>query len=75
MLAFVQQMIDEELTERQRQAIQAVIFNEIPMEEVARRMHTNRNALYKLLFDARQNLQRKMLDNGFTPQDVLAVFD
>lgn len=75
MLAFVQKMIDEELTDRQRQAVQAVIFNEIPMEEVAKRMNTNRNALYKLLFDARQNLQRKMAENGFTPQDVLAAFD
>lgn len=74
-LEFVQKMIDEELTERQRQAIQAVIFNGIPMEEVARRMNTNRNALYKLIFDARQNLQRKMAENGFTPQDVLAAFD
>lgn len=74
-LEFVQKMIDEELTERQRQAIQAVIFNGIPMEEVARRMNTNRNALYKLIFDARQNLQRKMAENGFTPQEVLSAFD
>ncbi|NUM46481.1 MAG: sigma-70 family RNA polymerase sigma factor [Anaerolineales bacterium] len=75
MLTFVQKMIDEELTERQRQAIQAVIFNNIPMEEVARRMNTNRNALYKLIFDARQNLQRKMAENGLSPQDVLTAFD
>ena len=75
MLEFVQKMIDEELTERQRQAITAVIFNGIPMEEVARRMNTNRNALYKLIFDARQNLQRKMAENGFTPQEILAAFE
>lgn len=75
MLEFVQKMIDEELTDRQRQAITAVVFNEMPMDEVARRMNTNRNALYKLIFDARQNLQRKMTENGFTPQDVLAAFD
>jgi RNA polymerase sigma-70 factor (ECF subfamily) len=75
MLEFVQKMIDEELTERQRQAINAVILNGIPMDEVAKRMSTNRNALYKLIFDARQNLQRKMIENGFTPQEVLASFD
>lgn len=74
-MEFVQKMIDEELTERQRQAIQAVIFNGMPMEEVARRMNTNRNALYKLIFDARQNLQRKMAENGFTPQEMLAAFE
>ena len=75
MLELVQRLIDEELTERQRQAITAVVFNGTPMEEVARRMNTNRNALYKLIFDARQNLQRKMAENGFTPQDVLAAFE
>jgi RNA polymerase sigma-70 factor, ECF subfamily len=73
-LEFVQRMIDEELTERQCQAITAVVFNEIPIEEVARRMNTNRNALYKLIFDARRNLQRKIGENGFTPQEILAVF-
>ncbi len=75
MLEFVQKMIDEELTDRQRKAIIAVVFNGRPMDEVAQRMNTNRNALYKLIFDARQNLQRKMTENGFTPQDVLAAFD
>ncbi len=75
MLEFVQKMIDQELTDRQRQAITAVVFNGMPMDEVAQRMNTNRNALYKLIFDARQNLQRKMTENGFTPQDVLEAFD
>lgn len=75
MLEFVQKMIDEELTERQRQAIIAVIFNGIPMDEVARRMNTNRNALYKLIFDARKNLQRKIAENGYTPQEILAAFE
>ena len=75
MLEYVQKLINEDLTERQRQAITAVVFNGTPMEEVARRMNTNRNALYKLIFDARQNLQRKMADSGFTPQEILATFE
>ena len=75
MMGFVQKMIEEELTERQRQAITAIVLNGYPMEEVARRMNTNRNALYKLLFDARQHLQRSMIKNGFTPQEVLATFE
>ncbi len=75
MLEFVQRMIDEELTERQRTAITAVMFNGVPIDEVADRMDTNRNALYKLIYDARQRLQRSMIANGLSPQDVLAAFE
>lgn len=75
MMDFVMRMIDDELTERQRQVMVAVIFNGIPMAEVARRMSTNRNALYKLLYDARQRLQRSMIENGVSPQEVLALFE
>ncbi len=75
LLEFVQRMIDEELTERQRQAIVAVMLKGIPMAEVAERMGTNRNALYKLIYDARQRLQRSMIANGLSPQEVLAAFE
>ena len=75
LLEFVQRMIDEELTERQRQAMKAVMLHGAPIAEVARRMNTNRNALYKLLYDARQRLQRSMLAHGISPQDVLAAFE
>jgi RNA polymerase sigma-70 factor (ECF subfamily) len=75
LLDFVQRMIEEELTERQRTAMNLVVMKGIPMEEVARRMDTNRNALYKLLFDARKRLQRGMIENGISPQEVLADFE
>ncbi len=75
MLAFVHEMIEEELTERQRVALKAVMLKGVPLEEVARRMGTNRNALYKLLHDARRRLQRGMQARGLPPREVLAVFE
>ncbi len=75
LLAFVQRMIDEELTERQRTAMNLVVLKGIPMEEVARRMDTNRNALYKLIYDARQRLKRGMIENGIAPDEVLSEFE
>jgi RNA polymerase sigma-70 factor (ECF subfamily) len=36
----------------------------MPIEEVARRMGTQRNTLYKLLHDARLKLKRKMRLDG-----------
>ncbi len=75
MLETIQRIIAEELTERQRQAMTAVMMGGMPLEEVARRMGTNRNALYKLLHDARQHLKKRLLAEGLTPQEVLAAFE
>jgi RNA polymerase sigma-70 factor (ECF subfamily) len=70
----LQRLINEELTERQRRAMTAVMIGRMSLEEVARRMGTNRNALYKLLHDARRRLQKRMIAEGLSPQDVLAAF-
>jgi len=74
-LARVQHIIMEELTDRQRSAMMAVGVKGMPMEEVARRMGMERNALYKLMHDARLRLKRRLLRDGLTPADVLAVFE
>lgn len=71
----VERLIEEELTQRQRDAIVVVMLNGMPLEEAARRMDTNRNALYKLLHDARRKLKKCLIAEGLTPQDILAVFD
>lgn len=73
-LETMRQVIAEELTERQRRALVAVRIHGMPLAEVARQMGTNRNALYKLLHDARQRLKERMLDKGLPLQDVLAAF-
>jgi RNA polymerase sigma-70 factor (ECF subfamily) len=73
-LATLRRLIREELTDKQRQAMEAILRG-MPVQEVAQRMHTNRNALYKLLHDARQRLQRKMLDEGLSAEEVLSAFE
>jgi RNA polymerase sigma-70 factor (ECF subfamily) len=74
-LGELRRMVDEELTDRQREAVVAVILEGMPISEVARRMGTNQNALYKLLHDARRKLKRQMEAAGFSPQEVLAAFE
>jgi len=71
----LQRMVDEELTDRQREAVVAVLLEGMPISEVARRMGTNQNALYKLLHDARKKLKRQMQAAGLSPQEVLATFE
>jgi RNA polymerase sigma-70 factor (ECF subfamily) len=73
-LSTMRRVIAEELTEKQRQALVAVRIHDMPLAEVARRMGTNRNALYKLLHDARKKLKKQMLAKGLSPEDILAAF-
>ncbi len=72
-MAQFRRFIDEELTDRQRRALLAGLGG-MPLEEIARRMGTNRNALYKLLHDARKRLRRRMVAEMVSPQDVLSAF-
>lgn len=74
LIAYVNYLINEELTEKQREALTAVVIQGLPLSEVAFQMESNQNALYKLLFDARQRLRRRMADDGLTPEEVIAVF-
>jgi RNA polymerase sigma-70 factor (ECF subfamily) len=71
MVETLQSFINEELTERQREAMVAVMFEGMPLEEAARRMETNRNALYKLLHDARKKLKKRIEAEGLSPAEVL----
>ncbi len=71
MVETLQSFIAEELTERQREAMVAVMFEGMPLEEAARRMDTNRNALYKLLHDARKKLKKRIEAEGLSPGEVL----
>lgn len=71
----LQHMIAEELTDKQRQAMIAIVIKGMPLEEVAQRMGTNRNALYKLMHDTRLRLKRRLAQEGLTPEDILAIFE
>jgi RNA polymerase sigma-70 factor (ECF subfamily) len=75
LLSTLQRLINQELTEKQRRALTAAVFQGMPLDELARRMDTNRNALYKLLHDARKRLKERMLQEGLSPDDVLAAFE
>jgi RNA polymerase sigma-70 factor (ECF subfamily) len=75
LLAMVNDLIYEELTERQRTALLAILQDGVPLREVAERMDTNPNALYKLMHDARTRLKKRMEEKaGLSAQEVLALF-
>ncbi|HKY79677.1 MAG TPA: sigma-70 family RNA polymerase sigma factor [Anaerolineales bacterium] len=76
LLRTVELLVFEELTDRQRTAMLAILQDGIPLQEVAERMDTNPNALYKLLHDARQRLKRRLEETtGLSAQELLATFE
>ena len=75
MLSRVRRIIEEELTERQRQALILLGVQDMPIEDAARKLKTNRNALYKLLHDARLRLRTRLAKEEIAPHEVLALFE
>ena len=75
MLSRVRRIIEEELTDRQRQALILLGVQDMPIEDAARRLKTNRNALYKLLHDARLRLRTRLAKEEIAPHEVLALFE
>jgi RNA polymerase sigma-70 factor (ECF subfamily) len=75
MLSRVRRIIEEELTDRQRQALILLGVQDLPIEDAARKLKTNRNALYKLLHDARLRLRTRLAREEIAPHEVLALFE
>ena len=73
MVETLSRLIDEALTEKQWMALTAELGG-MPFEEIARRMGSNVNAVYKLLHDARQRLKHGLETAGYTAEDVRSAF-
>ncbi|MDZ7691930.1 MAG: sigma-70 family RNA polymerase sigma factor [Balneolaceae bacterium] len=64
-------IIDQELTDKQKMVIKAIVINGIPPSVVAEQMGTNRNALYKVVHDARLKLKHRFERDGIDPDEML----
>jgi len=53
------------LTPRQRQVLVAVVLEGVPIDVLAERLGSNRNALYKMLHDARRRLRAHVAASGY----------
>ena len=70
----IREVIERELTDKQRDVLIMMVFNEVPMDEVVQRLGTNRNAIYKLLHDARRKLKSGLQARGFEVGELFALF-
>ena len=57
--------MDDELTARQREVFVAIVVNDVPLDTLVLALASNRNAIYKMLFDARRKLRAALAANGY----------
>ncbi|MFI7613600.1 RNA polymerase sigma factor [Nonomuraea terrae] len=70
LLAALRRAVEEELTERQRRIFVALVLTGVPLDALAIEMGSNRNAIYKTLFDARRKLRAVLTANGYMNDDI-----
>ena len=63
LLAGLREAVATELSERQRRVFEAIVLNEVPLDVLTVELDTNRNAIYKTLFDARRKLRASLVAN------------
>jgi len=64
--------IETDLTEKQKTVIQALLGG-MPVENIADRMGTNRNAVYKMMHDARLKLKQSFESSGVSPEEIQSI--
>jgi len=70
LLAALRRAVDTELTPRQREIFVALVLNGVPLDALVARLGSNRNAIYKMLFDARRKLRAALVANGYLGDDT-----
>jgi RNA polymerase sigma-70 factor, ECF subfamily len=63
--------VQDELTEHQRRIFTAIAVDGVPLDALAAQLGSNRNALYKTMFDARRKLRASLVANGYLPETLV----
>jgi RNA polymerase sigma-70 factor, ECF subfamily len=69
LMAALRRAVNEDLTPRQRQVFVAIVLNGAPLDALVIELASNRNAIYKTLFDARRKLRAVLVANGYMYDD------
>jgi RNA polymerase sigma factor (sigma-70 family) len=74
MWSVIKEVVERDLTDRQRFVLNLVVINGVDAEEVAERLGVTAGALYKLTHDARRKLKAGLLARGFPIAEILQAF-
>jgi RNA polymerase sigma-70 factor, ECF subfamily len=64
-LTEVRHVVDTELTAHQRRIFIAIVVDGIPLTALADKLDLQRNAIYKVIFDARRKIRRALVAKGY----------
>lgn len=73
LLAKLRELVESSLTDKQRDAVHALLHG-MPVEVFAEKTGSNRNAVYKLVHDARVKLRQGFEQAGYKAEDISTVF-
>jgi RNA polymerase sigma-70 factor (ECF subfamily) len=64
-VAEVRRVVEVELTDHQRRIFVAVVVDGIPLDALVDTLGLGRNAIYKVVFDARRKIRRALVAKGY----------
>ena len=67
----VRQAVDDDLTEHQRRIFIALVVDGVPLDALAERLGTSRNAIYKTMFDTRRKLRASLVADGYLDDEAV----
>jgi DNA-directed RNA polymerase specialized sigma24 family protein len=70
-LAEVRRVVYDELTVHQRRVFVAIVADGIPLDALAAELGLRRDAIYKVIFDARRKIRRALVANGYLEEPGL----
>ena len=69
LIAAMRQAVEAELTEHQRRVFVAIVLDGTPLDVLVAELGSNRNAIYKTMFDARRKLRGFLVTHGYLERD------
>jgi RNA polymerase sigma-70 factor, ECF subfamily len=69
LIGAVRQAVDSTLTEHQRRVFVAIVLKGVPLDVLVEELGSNRNAIYKTMFDARSKLRGFLVANRYLEGD------
>ena len=67
----VRRAVQEDLTEHQRQIFVTLVLDGVPLDALAEKLGSSRNAIYKTMFDARRKLRASLVANGYLHDEAV----
>jgi len=67
----VHEAVEKVLTPHQQRVFRAIVLDAMPLDALVAELGSNRNAVYKTLFDARRKLRAFLVTHGYLPSSLV----